>query len=54
MKVIPVALHATVVGVVNDYVYGDMYGKPDPVIFFCTAPRIQQYMYVRIKPHSEY
>ena len=25
---------ANVVGVVNDYVYGDMYGHPDPVMFF--------------------
>ena len=25
---------AEVVGVVNDYVYGDMYGKPDPVYVF--------------------
>src|SRR5262249_41145503 len=27
---------ALVVGVVNDYVYGNMYGKPDPVMFFYT------------------
>ena len=40
MRMIPL-LHATVVGVVNDYVYGDMYGKPDPVIFFCTSPRFE-------------
>ena len=43
-------LHATVVGVVNDYVYGDMYGKPDPVIFFCTAPRFENTIYLRAKP----
>jgi putative ABC transport system permease protein len=42
-------LHATVVGVVNDYVYGDMYGKPDPVIFFNTAPRFESVMYVKTK-----
>jgi ABC-type antimicrobial peptide transport system permease subunit len=42
-------LSATVVGVVNDYVYGDMYGKPDPVIFFYAAPRFDNTMYVRIK-----
>ena len=29
---------ATVVGVINDYVYGNMYGNPDPVVFVCTAP----------------
>ncbi len=28
---------AIVVGVVNDYVYGNMYGKPDPVMFFSSA-----------------
>ncbi|HET7003557.1 MAG TPA: ABC transporter permease, partial [Puia sp.] len=43
------ALHATVVGVVNDYVYGNIYGKPDPVIFFATAPRFENLMYVRMK-----
>jgi len=42
-------LHATVIGVVNDYVYGDMYGKPDPVIFFSTAPRFESVMYVKTK-----
>src|SRR5258708_3424750 len=43
-------LHATVVGVVNDYVYGYMYGQPDPVIFFCTAPRFENTIYLRAKP----
>jgi putative ABC transport system permease protein len=40
---------AVVVGVVNDYVYGNMYGKPDPVMFFSCAPRRTQVMYVKIK-----
>lgn len=40
---------ATVVGVVNDYVYGDMYGKPDPVMFQCTAPERTNEMYIRLK-----
>lgn len=43
---------ATVVGVVNDYVYGNMYGQSDPVIFYCTAPKHTTLMYVRIKPQS--
>ena len=43
-------LHATVVGVIKDYVYGDMYNKPDPVIFFGTAPRFETVMYVQTKP----
>jgi putative ABC transport system permease protein len=40
---------AVVVGVVNDYVYGNMYGKPDPVMFFSSAPKNTQVMYVKIK-----
>lgn len=45
-------MHATVVGVVNDYVYGDMYGKPDPVIFCCIAPRFGNILYLKTRPHS--
>jgi ABC-type antimicrobial peptide transport system permease subunit len=41
---------ATIVGVVNDYVYGDMYGKPDPVMFICASPNQTSVMYVRMKP----
>jgi putative ABC transport system permease protein len=43
---------ATIVGVVNDYVYGNMYGKPDPVMFFCAAPKQTSVMYARIKPQN--
>ncbi|MGG9964114.1 ABC transporter permease [Ferruginibacter sp. SUN106] len=39
----------TVTGVVNDYVYGNMYGTPDPVMFFCTAPEHANKMYIRLK-----
>ncbi len=46
------ALHVTVVGVVNDYVYGNIYGKPDPVLFISTTPRFENIMYLRIKPQS--
>ena len=42
-----------VVGVVNDYVYGDMYGKPDPVMFFCLTTRDASQMYVRLKPATD-
>jgi putative ABC transport system permease protein len=45
-------LMARVVGVVNDYVYGDMYGKPDPVMFICTAPANTTVMYTRLKANS--
>ena len=41
-----------VVGVVNDYVYGDMYGKPDPVMFFCVNMPDASNMYVRLKSHA--
>ncbi len=39
----------TVAGVVNDYMYGDMYGKPDPVMFFCVKPEDASLIYVRLK-----
>jgi predicted permease len=38
-----------VVGVVKDYIYGDFYGKPDPVIFY-SHPEGARYFYVRMKP----
>jgi len=46
-------LIATVIGVINDYVYGYMYGKPDPVLFVCTAPQNTVVMYVRIKQQAD-
>ncbi|GAA3990623.1 ABC transporter permease [Mucilaginibacter dorajii] len=41
----------TVIGVVADYIYGNMYGKPMPVIFFCQPPSAfdANLLYVRIK-----
>ncbi|HTS44382.1 MAG TPA: ABC transporter permease [Puia sp.] len=42
-------ISALVVGVVNDYVYGDMYGQPDPVMFFYSKPENTTEMYIRIK-----
>lgn len=44
---------AIVVGVVNDYVYGNMYGKPDPVMFFSSDPKNCTVMYVRIKAQTD-
>jgi putative ABC transport system permease protein len=38
-----------VVGVVKDYVYGNMYGSSDPVMFYCMPPAARL-MYVRFKP----
>ncbi len=43
---------ATVIGIVNDYVYGDMYGKPDPVLFRSTSPAHANQMYIRLKPQA--
>jgi len=45
-------VHMIVKGVVNDYVYGDMYGKPAPVIFFC-MPKATNLLYVRMKPTAD-
>lgn len=39
-----------IVGVVNDFVYGDMYGKPDPVWFYCPDYKNTSELYVRLKP----
>jgi putative ABC transport system permease protein len=41
-----------VVGVISDYMYGYMYGKPDPVVFFCTAPEHTTVMYMRLKAQA--
>jgi ABC-type antimicrobial peptide transport system permease subunit len=40
---------ATVVGVVNDYVYDNMYGKPDPVMFWSATPQNCSLMYIKLK-----
>ncbi|WP_300023643.1 ABC transporter permease [uncultured Maribacter sp.] len=41
-----------VIGVVKDYVYGDMYGSSDPVIFF-NDPSQARFMYVKTKTGKE-
>ena len=38
----------TIVGVVKDFVFGDMYSKSDPLIFSC-YPEYFGYMYIRLK-----
>ncbi|MCH5718647.1 FtsX-like permease family protein [Niabella hibiscisoli] len=40
----------TIVGVVNDYIYGDMYAQPDPVVFYCNNMSSINNMYLRVKP----
>ncbi len=42
-----------VVGVVNNYVYGNMYGKPDPVVFFYINTPNASDMFVRLKPGAD-
>ena len=39
----------TVIGITNDYLYGDMYGTSDPVMFFNYPPETQ-YMYLKTNP----
>jgi ABC-type antimicrobial peptide transport system permease subunit len=46
-------ISAQVVGVVNDYVYGNMYGHPDPVMFFYSKPENTTLMYLRLKPGAD-
>ncbi|MBO9202291.1 MULTISPECIES: ABC transporter permease [Niastella] len=46
-------IDAEVVGVVNDYVYNDMYKQPDPVLFHYTKPQNATRMYVRFKPQAD-
>jgi putative ABC transport system permease protein len=41
----------TVVGVVKDFVYGDIYTKGEPVMFFC-LPQQADKMYVRAATHA--
>jgi predicted permease len=45
-------IRATVVGVVKDYVYGDMYAQPDPVLFLC-HPQAGSYLYVKTKSTAQ-
>jgi putative ABC transport system permease protein len=44
-------VHSTIVGVIKDYVYGNMYGKPDPVVFYC-MPQFAVLMYVRMNAQT--
>lgn len=44
---------ATIVGVVNDYVYGDMYNTPDPVMFINTPPKYASVMYVHLNAKKD-
>jgi len=40
----------TVIGVVKDYVYGNVYdGKAAPLILFCKTPEFDNFLYLRLK-----
>ncbi|MBS1661716.1 MAG: ABC transporter permease [Bacteroidetes bacterium] len=43
----------TVAGVLEDYVYGNVYGQPGPVIFFCKPPVWSNLLYVRLNPQRQ-
>jgi ABC-type antimicrobial peptide transport system permease subunit len=44
----------TVIGVVSDYIYGNIYnGKTDPVIIFCKPPENPDLLYIRMKARSD-
>jgi predicted permease len=45
-------VHMVVKGVIDDYIYGNMYGKPEPVVFFC-MPKGTNLLYVRMKPTAD-
>ncbi len=48
-----VLTNMTVIGVVKDYVYGNIYGsKVAPLILFCKPPEFVNYLYVRLKRES--
>jgi putative ABC transport system permease protein len=44
----------TVVGVIDDYVHGNIYGiSSDPVLFFCRPPENSNLLYIRMKPQGQ-
>ena len=46
------SVNYTIVGVVKDFVFDDMYGKIDPLIFLC-YPEYFGYLYVRLKEKAD-
>jgi putative ABC transport system permease protein len=47
------AFHLRVVGVIKDYVYGDMYGRQSSPVIFYDFPQAARLMYIRLKPQSD-
>lgn len=46
------AVSYTIVGVTKDFVFGDMYGKADPLVFMCSPEDRFGYLYIRLKPQA--
>jgi ABC-type antimicrobial peptide transport system permease subunit len=46
------AIPYNIVGVTKDFVFGDMYGKADPLVFMCYPEDRFGYLYVRLKPQA--
>jgi putative ABC transport system permease protein len=46
------SVNYTIVGVVRDFVFSDMYAKSDPLAFFC-YPEYFGYIYIRFKPQKK-
>ena len=44
-------INYTIAGVIKDFVFGDMYGKSDPLVFLTNADRYG-YMYIKLNPVS--
>ena len=42
-----------VIGVVNDYVYGNIYGKSDPVLFVCNKTYANSVMYIKMTQNAD-
>ncbi|MEO7309007.1 MAG: ABC transporter permease [Chitinophagaceae bacterium] len=45
-----VYINLKVVGVINDYVYGNVYGSPGPLLLLCKSGEDTHLLYLRLKP----
>lgn len=43
----------TVIGVVDDYMFGNMYENPGPALFFCRKPRFDCFVYARLRQPTD-
>ncbi|MFT3701675.1 MAG: ABC transporter permease [Agriterribacter sp.] len=42
----------TIIGVVDNYIYGNVYGEAEPLIIFCASPEYQSLLYIRTKAQN--